>query len=90
MQFVVRSIEQLCCGMKEEETMARKRFKWTRKAYQHAAWLSRFMARHVRELPDQPPDLLRRYWELWQRYPERGDPLAQALAERYPERDLPF
>lgn len=62
--------------------MARRRFRWTRKEYEHAAWLSRFTGRHLYELPEQPPDLLRRYWELWERRPQHDDPLLESARHR--------
>ena len=71
--------------------MSRKRFRWTRKAYEHAEWLSRFMGRHLYELPEQP-NLLRRYFELWERHPQREDPLLKPLRyrrDRFSD-DIPF
>jgi hypothetical protein len=77
----------------EEEAMARKRFRWTRKTYKHADWLARFMGRHLYELHDQP-NLLRRYFELWDRHPQRDDPLTMPMNLREPYRsrgdDIPF
>jgi hypothetical protein len=71
--------------------MARKRFKWTRKAYRHASWLARFMGRHLYELHHQP-DLLRRYFELWDRHPQRDDPLQTPMRYRpaYCRDEIPF
>jgi hypothetical protein len=51
-----------------------KRFRWTRKTYRHADHLNRLLARYM-DLPDHPPAIVRRYWELWQRHPQREDPL---------------
>lgn len=65
--------------------MARRRFRWTRKAYQHAAWLARFTGRHLYQLSEHPPALLRRYWNLWVRHPQGDDPLLTPLARRYEE-----
>jgi len=62
--------------------MARRRFRWTRKAYQHAAWLARFTGRHLYQLPEHPPHLLRLYWELWDRHPQRDDPLTLPIRRR--------
>lgn len=59
----------------------RKRFRWSRKAYKHAAWLARFMGRHLYELGEQP-NLLRRYFELWDRHPQKEDPLLIPLRRR--------
>ena len=74
--------------------MARKRFRWTRKTYWHADWLARFMGRHLYELHDQP-NLLRRYFELWDRHPQQEDPLTKPMHMREPYRsaageDIPF
>lgn len=73
--------------------MARKRFKWTRSRYYKARSLVRFMNRHVCELPDEMPDLMRRYVELWERHPQREDllELPQWRRPRYSElNDIPF
>ncbi len=73
--------------------MARNRFRWTRKSYAHAAWLARFMGRHLYELGEQP-NLLRRYFELWDRHPQREDPLrihvTHRLAEKRHDDAIPF
>lgn len=72
--------------------MTRKRFRWTRKAYRHAAWLSRFTGRHIYELPEQPPALLARFWDLWERHPQRDDPLLTPVRDRLSrlDSDIPF
>lgn len=72
--------------------MARRRFRWTRKAYQHAAWLARFTGRHLYELPERPPPLLQRYFDLWGRHPQKDDPLLEPLSRRYARFDdsIPF
>ncbi len=74
--------------------MARKRFRWNRARYRRAAHLSRYFARHVYDLPSDPPDLLRRYFDLWERHPQRDDPLLQPLRWRDRQRsndsDIPF
>ncbi len=70
--------------------MARKRFKWTRKLYRQAAWMSRFMGRHIYELPERPPPLLQRYFDLWDRHPQREDPLTRPVSQRYPQDSIPF
>lgn len=63
--------------------MARRpRFRWTRSRYRKAASLSRYFARHVYDLPSDPPAMLRRYWELWERHPSGTDPLALPLRAR--------
>ena len=72
--------------------MARKRFRWTRRRYEKARELARFMDRHLCELPDQMPDLLRRYVELWARHPQNEDPLLIPMQRRpaYCRDDIPF
>lgn len=72
--------------------MARKRFRWTRRRYEKARELARFMDRHLCELPDQMPDLLRRYVELWERHPQNDDPLLIPMLRRpaYCRDDIPF
>lgn len=62
--------------------MARKRFRWTRKRYRRAWHLSRFFARYIYDLPSEPPALLRRFHELWERHPQRDDPLLQPFKWR--------
>ena len=69
--------------------MARKRFRWTRKLYRQADSLCRFIGRHMYELPDQP-NLVRRYFELWDRYQQSEDPLLLPLWQRYQRDDIPF
>jgi hypothetical protein len=70
--------------------MARHRFRWTRERYRKAQHLSRFFARWLYELPSDPPRLLQRYFDLWERYPQRNDPLLQPLAYRHDRDDIPF
>ncbi len=73
--------------------MARKRFKWTRKVYKHADWLARFCGRHIYELPERPPPLLQRYFDLWERHRQNDDPLLVPLRQRpgYADYDeIPF
>lgn len=73
--------------------MGRKRFKWTRKTYRQADSLARFMGRHLYELHDQPT-LVRKLYELWDRNPQRDDPLTLPMHMREPYRsrddDIPF
>lgn len=54
--------------------MPRRRFRWTRKSYRHAHQLARLLSRYL-DLPDHPPAIVRRYWELWARHPQFDDPL---------------
>ena len=71
--------------------MARKRFRWTRKLYRRAAWMSRFMGRHTYDLPERPPPLLQRYFDLWDRHPQRDDPLTTHISQRrQPHDGIPF
>jgi hypothetical protein len=73
--------------------MARKRFKWTRKIYKHADWMARFYGRHIYELPERPPLLLQRYWDLWERHRQNDDPLLVPVRQRpgYADYDeIPF
>jgi hypothetical protein len=73
--------------------MARKRFRWTRKAYKQADWMARFYGRHIYELPERPPPLLQRYFALWERHRQNDDPLLVPLRQRpgYADDDgIPF
>jgi len=70
--------------------MPRRRFRWTRERYRKAAQLSRYFARHIYDLPSEQPDLVRRYFELWDRHPQREDPLLQPVKYRYERDDIPF
>lgn len=70
--------------------MARRRFRWTRDRYRKAAHLSRFFSRWLYELPGDPPRLLQRYFELWERHPQRDDPLLTPVRYRYERDDIPF
>lgn len=70
----------------------RSRFKWSRKTYKHANHLSRLMARLV-DLPCEPPLLLRRYWELWERHKQHDDPMVNSNVRRRLDMircDIPF
>lgn len=71
--------------------MARRRFRWTRERYRKAHHLSRFFARWVYDLPSEPPQLVQRLWELYERHPRNPDPLLVPLKYRH-ERDseIPF
>lgn len=71
----------------------RKRFKWTRERYRAASSLGRFMVRQMnpQEFPDEPPTLVRRLHELWDRHPQRPDPLTVRTVDRLADfRDIPF
>lgn len=62
--------------------MARRRFRWTRERYRKAHHLSRFYSRWVYDLPSDPPRLLQRFFDLWQRHPQRDDPLTKPIRLR--------
>lgn len=72
--------------------MARKRFRWTRSKYRHAASLLRLMSRQLNHesLPDQPPPLVQELVDLWNRYARTPDPLLRPLSERLSDREIPF
>lgn len=70
--------------------MARRRFRWTRERYYKAHHLSRFFARWVYELPSEPPRLLQRLWELYERHPQNTDPLLTPLKYRHERDEIPF
>lgn len=59
----------------------RKRFRWTKRSYRTARSLARFFGGRA-FLPDEMPDLLRRYYELCERNPQYDDPLAGERWER--------
>ena len=60
----------------------KQHFIWTREVYQDAARLGRFFTHYAGELPPQPPALLQRYFDLWERHPQRPDPLLTPMMER--------
>jgi hypothetical protein len=72
--------------------MARRRFRWTRERYRKAQHLSRFFARWVYELPSERPALLQRFQDLWERHPQRDDPLTRPIRQRRAdfEDSIPF
>lgn len=67
----------------------RIKFKWTRKSYRQANQLARLLSRFL-DMPDHAPAIVRRYWELWENYPEYGDPLLIPLSQRRQDPDIPF
>lgn len=75
-----------------------QKFKWTRDKYRKAHQLARLFSRWSRlfsrldcqQLPSEPPDLLRRYFELWERHPQHDDPLFVPLKCRYDRSGIPF
>lgn len=66
-----------------------KRFRWTRRKYRHAQHLARLLNRW-NVMPDSMPDIVRRYFDLWEEYRETGDPLMTPLRFRYDREDIPF
>lgn len=68
--------------------MARK-FRWTRALYRRA---HREARRYdgIGYLYHGEPPLVRRYRELWDKYPQRDDPLLLPPWRRYPLDDEPF
>lgn len=72
--------------------MARRRFHWTRERYRKAQHLSRFFARWVYELPSEPPQLLQRFHDLWERHRQKDDPLLRPIRSRLNDFDdsIPF
>ena len=60
----------------------RPRFRWTRTRYRKAESLARYYQRHVYDLPSEPPAMLRRLWELWEKHPQGHDPLLMPLRSR--------
>jgi hypothetical protein len=75
--------------------MARRpRFRWTRSRYRKATSLLRYFNRHVYDLPSDPPAMLRRLWSLWEKHPQKDDPLLMPLRQRAwlrdDDSDIPF
>jgi hypothetical protein len=62
--------------------MSRRRFHWTRDRYRRAQSLARYFERHIYDLPSEPPLMLRRLWELWERHPQKADPLLTPFRNR--------
>ena len=68
-----------------------RKFKWSRDRYRKAHHLARLFSRwDCQQLPSEPPDLLRRYFELWERHPQHNDPLLMPLKYRYDTSGIPF
>lgn len=65
--------------------------KWTRARYRKAHRLARLIGL-VDPGRSEAPALLRRYYELWEQYPQRGDPLQVPLhyRPRFCDDDIPF
>lgn len=62
--------------------MARKRFRWTRERYRKARSLDRYFARHIYDMPSEPPRLVQRLHDLYERHPQRDDPLLANVRHR--------
>ncbi len=52
-----------------------KRWKWTRKRYDHARRLSRLTGA-LADLPDQPPRIVQAYWDLMRPLDSAYDPMS--------------
>jgi hypothetical protein len=55
--------------------------------------MARFYGRHIYELPERPPPLLQRYFDLWERHRQNDDPLLVPVRQRpgYADDDeIPF
>jgi hypothetical protein len=63
-----------------------RRWRWTRKAWHKARSLSRYFARHVYDLPSEPPTIVQRLWDLQERHPQRDDPLERPVRMRLYDR----
>lgn len=66
-----------------------KRFRWTRAKYRRAQHLARLLPR-VNYSQSDAPDIVQRYFTLWERYPSYGDPLLTPMRYRYELDDIPF
>lgn len=71
--------------------MARRRFRWTRERYRKAHSLARFLARWPYHFDSYPPPLVQRFFDLYEKHPQRADPLTQPLHLRrgFPD-SIPF
>lgn len=66
-----------------------RRFRWTRSKYRKAHHLSRLLGR-LDYYADKPA-LVERLHELWEKHPQREDPLLQPLRYRLRvDDDIPF
>jgi len=73
-----------------------RRFRWTRKSYERAHHLARLVNR-MQYLPDEPPALVQRYFDLWAEHERKcdyaRDPLTESLdyrLSRFKGDDIPF
>mgnify|MGYP001252640996 CR=1 FL=1 len=69
-------------------------FIWTRRRYRKASSLARYFARHIYDLPGEPPRILQRLFALLEEHPQREDQLLRPLrarldARRYDD-SIPF
>ena len=68
-----------------------RRFKWSRGLYRKAHHLFRLFGRwDCKQLPSDPPELLRRYFDLRERHRQQDDPLLVPLKYRYDRNGIPF
>lgn len=65
-----------------------KRFRWTRRKYQHARRLARMLHRFY-VLPDDMPPIVQEYMDLWEEHPQYEDPLLTPIGWRY-DPEIPF
>lgn len=61
-------------------------FIWTRRRYRKASSLARYFARHIYDLPGEPPRILQRLFALLEEHPQRNDPLERPLRSRLYDR----
>lgn len=67
-----------------------KRFRWTRGRYRKAHHLARLLARFY-ILPDDAPELVQRYFRLWEQHQQSADPLLAPLRWRLGlDDEIPF
>lgn len=62
--------------------MGRRGFRWTRETYKRASSLCRFMNRNIYYLPPDPPRLVKRFFDLWEKHPQSDDPLERPMLSR--------
>jgi hypothetical protein len=62
--------------------MARRRFRWTRERYRKAHSLARFLARWPYDFNSDPPPLVQRFFDLYEKHPQREDRLSLPLRQR--------
>ena len=69
-------------------------FRWRSPETRMQMYLETVIARedHAKEVKlfGLGPLLLQRYWDLWERHPQRDDPLTKPLSWRHRSDDIPF